>query len=485
MASFADRVDALHQWQREKNYEETKRNALAQILQGAYTPPTQGTPGTPGQSPIDQNGNFTGQGPLKFVDPTPAIPASPGGYDYDRVTQALAGSRFAPEALGMLNNNFQMQNDLKKLLFQKQLQTQMMQDAWNQVTNGGVGSPSGMGAGGSGGVNGIPLGVNFEWTPQGAKFGVNPADALKARTEANTSYFNTGLDPYGNPQSVRPAPSGGMAPAMPGSMPSAPGMPAQSGGLPNYGGMSPKDVSEARKTMMTNRAQQDYQGVNDFQKNLIDKSTAAVNTLNILSQMRDLSQNFTPGKLTPAWATFAQYAQAVGAGDFAKKFGALDPNAASSVQEFDKLSSQLVSAQIKDTGNRLMEKEFELFKKNNPNPTYTPQALSQMLDFMQRASMYHIQNLSDFNGLLKQNPNMTAAQAADWMNKRTLGDIQANSGSVVNKPAQGTQIPQIPQQLMSRLPRGAKPQYDTQTGRFVFTPDGQNYFDLQTGQRVQ
>ena len=479
MATFADRVDALHQWQREKNYEETQRNALAQVLQGAYTPPTQGTPGTPGQSPIDQNGNFTGQGPLNFVAPTQGTPPTPGGYDYDRVTQALAGSRFAPEALGMLNNNFQMQNELKKLLFQKQLQTQMMQDAWNQVTNGGVGSPSGIGAGGgAGGVNGVPLGVNFEWTPQGAKFGVNPADAIKARTEANTSYYNTGLDPYGNPQSMRPAPSGGMAPSIPGSMPSATGMPAQTGGFPNYGGMSPKDVSEAQKTVMTNRAQQDYQGVNDFQKNLIDKSTASVNTLNILSQMRDLSQNFTPGKLTPAWATFAQYAQAVGAGDLAKKIGALDPNAASSVQEFDKLSSQLVSAQIKDTGNRLMEKEFELFKKNNPNPSFTPQALSQMLDFMQRASMYHIQNLSDFNGLLKQNPNMTAAQAADWMNKRTLGDIQANSGVVVNKPPQGIA-------KKSMVPSGSQMGINPRTGQMIFSPDGGNtWFDSSNGKRL-
>jgi len=104
MATWADRRDSYNaemrgaqRLEQERRRLESERNALAEILRGAYT---QGTPATPDR-PYSEQDVGSGVGPLAMGEPIPGTgsPGTPGGFNMQNAIAAMARSRFAPEAL--------------------------------------------------------------------------------------------------------------------------------------------------------------------------------------------------------------------------------------------------------------------------------------------------------------------------------------------------------------------------------------------------
>lgn len=100
MATWAERFDQYRTQELDRRRQEQERNALADILRSSYV---EGTPATPDR-PYTEQDVGSGVGPLAMGQPIPgtATPATPGRFDMQNAIARMAQSRFAPEALKLM-----------------------------------------------------------------------------------------------------------------------------------------------------------------------------------------------------------------------------------------------------------------------------------------------------------------------------------------------------------------------------------------------
>lgn len=427
-----------------------RQNAMRQILSQAYQPPqtqTQQVPQTDAQGNpvVSYAADFRGSGlPIASQNITTT---TPGGFDWQKAYQLAGPAGVAPEVM-------MMQSQSPELAFQKMMAEYQLKN-WmqNQQINNTMSlmqklmgqNPEGQNGGGFNPYG--PAALSVGMGPNGPQFTFDPSKAIGAEgqlargnaalTEAN---WNTGSNlpmigmpgqPMRSPPTNYPIPSG----------------PAPSSGM-RPSGMSPKDWSESQKTTRIQRVTTDYANVDKMGSELTDKAMASADTYRITSMMRDLLTQFTPGKFNDVKSGLAAYAQATGHPEIGKAMTGLDPTQTGAIQAFNKLTAQLVTKQIKETGSRVMQVEFNTFLKNNPNAELTPQGMATMLGYLDKTSQDNIDNLRYFNQWRKENPTGTTTDFSTWNTQRLMNQNKPQLVGEDGKPLPTAVNPKTGQRIV-------------------------------------
>lgn len=112
-----------------------------------------------------------------------------------------------------------------------------------------------------------------------------------------------------------------------------------------------------------------------------DQADQALATKRMILEMKNLSQNFTPGNLASMKEALGSWAISLG---FDQKMVNAQLGNIGDLQDFRKFTSMLATESARSLTSRPALLEFNNFLTNNPNPNLTPEALSKMLDFMSK-----------------------------------------------------------------------------------------------------
>lgn len=207
-----------------------------------------------------------------------------------------------------------------------------------------------------------------------------------------------------------------------------PSPPAYAGGINDLGkiGRSTAPVSDQRPfTPADLEGQKTGAKVGtDYAADLNAKASDALAGKRTLSEMGNLLQGFTPGKLTPILAPLGSMAVALGANpDTVQKWTSVNP---ANAEAFQKGTAALAGEAAKQVTNRVTQTEFKVFLANNPNWMMTPDGIHRVMDFMGKGFDQQIDMQKQFADWSNtQPPNRWAIDFPAEYNRRQQAAIDA------------------------------------------------------------
>lgn len=183
--------------------------------------------------------------------------------------------------------------------------------------------------------------------------------------------------------------------------------------------------------------QQEYQksgakGAQEYSSELVKNATGATEVRRSLSELKNLSQQATPGAANDSKAKLGAFMIAAGADpQNVSAWLGVDTGA---LQAAQKQTATLAVNSIHSMTSRGTNFDLDTFMKNNPNMNMAdPQAFARVADYMDNKAKQDIAKQRDFVQFKKENPmppeELEAAHTAHWLDQQNQEIDKGHSNS--------------------------------------------------------